>query len=784
MGALTSEAIVQIADLQQITPGDLNAGERLARGSLDNVVGAFLATSLVYSGLAVALDPNGNGTRAIVGTGLLYDGASNGAGYALRDPFTVDLGQAIAAVPADKTALVAVLAQGFQGEDGTETRTVLDASKEPTNPEDFWPTTTLPVKTRVVRSAIISRAVGTADVQPQMPAYGGSLCLVATIRINNLGIVSITQNEAARIERLADVAQDTAGAVADLARISPLLASLLSTTSALALQLAAQKAAYDAALAELQNQLNQLKTQTNNQGSQQQTGSAPILSGFDVFVDASQTDVNAAGYSALISDGLRFPVAASDNQAITVTNPFAGSVKVLGSRYLLPAYTEVVSTKHLANSGNVQRSTSLGIITGSASVRGLGVSRTRWDRSLTETSVAQLIASGDPTRLFATRPEDLAYDPAWGDWRVSGPELIRKNGYAKDLTGRGPWSRIDATVPFANKLVLDQPYQSASAEMITAIDVRFAGSANGEPVQVLVTADLNGNPDLSRTYASVSIDPANAPDKITFPYPILRKAGEKVHFVHLFPGGGAGFFLYFADVSAQFGILKAAPLTYTGGQWTPFGSGLELNFSVYRASFSGAGPLRVPLSPVILAGGIDGVDLVTPAIVPEGASIDYETQIAGAPVALAPVTGIHPLNGGVQSLPLTALLSYTEAVAPIFDFQASKSRVVRSGTALRHVSAARIPTTGVTKIQESVTLYGFDSAAHTVTARLLTGAGYATETAPTTVVDLVQADGSLKRTFTWSLGSTVTAHEVALIGTRSDLTKQLVGRRADWTAAP
>lgn len=777
----TSEARVVVANYQRGTPEQITATNDLLQATMDNVVENFLGLATRYQDMTVAADVSNK--RVVVAPGTLYAG---GPGYALQSAFTVDLASACAAVPADKFALVAILAAGYEDAEGEKfSATFLDPSKKPANPRDPWPTIEAVTPTRKIRYVQISAPVGAADVQPGMPPYGPTLCLVATVRINRDGVVAITQNEAARIERLEDVAQDAADAIADLARINPLLASLLSTTSALALQLAAMKAAYDAALADLQKQLNQQQTQTNNQGSQQQTGSAPILSGFDVFVDLSQTDVNAAGYSALISDGLRFPVAASDNQAITVTNPFAAAVKVIAGRYLLPAYTEVVSVRNLGNATKYDRTDSLGIITGSASVRGLGVSRTRWDRGLTESSVAQLLASGDPTRLFAARPEDLAYDPAWGDWRVSGPELIRRAGYAKDLTGRGPWSRIDTTINFAGKLVIDQPYQAASAEMITAIDTEFEGASNGQPVVVLVTADLNGNPDFGRTYAAVEVEAPNTPGKISFPYPILRKAGEKVHFVHLFPGGGIGFNIFGHEIGQiPFGILKAPALTYTGGQWVPHGSLREMGFSVYRASFSGAGPLRVPLSPVILAGGIDGVDLVTPAIVPEGTSIDFETQIAGAPVALAPVTGIHPLNGGVQSLPLTALLSYTEAVAPIFDFQTAKSRVVRSGTALRHVSSARIPVTGVTKVQESVTLYGFDSAAHTVTARLLTGAGYATETAPSTVVDLVQADGSLKRTFTWSLGSTVTAHEVALIGTRSDLTKQLVGRRADWTAAP
>ncbi len=78
MAALNLEAIVQIADLQQITHARrLNAGEQLARRHHRQRGGELPGPdSLVYAGMGVALDPLASTVRCIVAPGLLYDGAS------------------------------------------------------------------------------------------------------------------------------------------------------------------------------------------------------------------------------------------------------------------------------------------------------------------------------------------------------------------------------------------------------------------------------------------------------------------------------------------------------------------------------------------------------------------------------------------------------------------------------------------------------------------------------------------------------------------------------------
>ena len=222
--------------------------------------------------------------------------------------------------------------------------------------------------------------------------------------------------------------------------------------------------------------------------------------------------------------------------------------------------------------------------------------------------------------------------------------------------------------------------------------------------------------------------------------------------------------------------MAAASRCSRANGWVDLAGQQELGLTVYKASFGG-GVIRVPCNPLILAGGIDAVDIVNPVILPPGTALDYEVTIAGQTFAMAEVTGTHPLTGAVESLPLNALLTFTDALAPIFSLAGvgagSYCRLSKAGTSLVYVSATRSPSVPVTQIQETVTVDNWTGASNTLTARLLTGAGFATETAPTSIQDEMLDAKTLRRTFYWLLGTAVSDHRVRLNGATTDQTKNL-----------
>ena len=254
-----------------------------------------------------------------------------------------------------------------------------------------------------------------------MPSYGASLCLIATVTINRLGIVSILQNDLARIDRLDDVADTAAGAAAGLATLSPRVMGLLSTVSALALQLA--NLDYASQIAALKTQVNDLQSRL----AALTTGAPPVVRGQDNLTDTTQTATDAPGYNATVNQGVQFPPATLGiDVAIQPQNQYAGNVRVMAG-VLMPAFTEVLATASPASAYNPFPLNAqqlywynYGALVASGSVRGLSVQRTRYDRRLLAGSTAQLVASGNPTQIFAIGSAgDLVYDPRLGALAVA-----------------------------------------------------------------------------------------------------------------------------------------------------------------------------------------------------------------------------------------------------------------------------------------------------------------------------------------------------------------------------
>ncbi len=112
------------------------------------MVAAFLSAGQAYSGLAVTANSDAKGVT--VGTGLLYN---LGGGYPLRSAFSVDLSAQINALPDATTSMNVLIVVSGGVSTYQETRTLEDASQQPTNPADLWPTTQQVITTRNVRAS-------------------------------------------------------------------------------------------------------------------------------------------------------------------------------------------------------------------------------------------------------------------------------------------------------------------------------------------------------------------------------------------------------------------------------------------------------------------------------------------------------------------------------------------------------------------------------------------------------------------------------------------------------
>lgn len=396
----------------------------------------------------------------------------------------------------------------------------------------------------------------------------------------------------------------------------------------------------------------------------------------------------------------------------------------------------------------------------------------------------------DPTRVFAAGATgDLIYNLAWGDWTALNPELQRRLGYWQSLSNRGFWSRVLASLSVAGVPAIFQPYRQAGAEMIDAIDVPLEKSGVAGDLRLIVMGDLNGNPDPSQTFADVTVPFANLGQwetTVQMPFPILRKPGQTLWIGALTVGTHSlRAYTPFLGLGPS-GALGGQPKQYYMGQWVTISNVREIAYRVHRASFGRNGTVRVPCQNLGLGGGIDTVDIIAPALIPEGNEIQHEVQIAGNPVLISEPAGAHPLLGTPNSLPYTIIMNYTDGTAPILDIApiadgGAYARVSKAATSHVHVTVARTPGTTIDTVKESFLIDEWDGAAHTITPKLLSGGGFATETNPSSVQDEPVGAGKIKRKMTWT-GLSITDHKVKLTIATSDPAKQCVVKQDDWSA--
>lgn len=807
MTAVTSEARIPVALNQEVDDVMLTNMGLFAQGSIDNLVANCIGPGLGYTGCAcrIVTDVQANtATLVSVDRGWMKRG---GKAYALRDPANVDLAPEIAKVPAGKTAVVLIYADGQEAEVDAQV-TVLNAALEPADPNAYWPTTQIQGPTAVVRSLIPGRLGGVPDPQPDAPALNPGFVLLATAVVDNGSIVSLKQETAQQIVPTDQLVATVLSLSAYVETLKGVISGLLSSVAANALAITLLRAQEQADVASLQRQIDQLRITAT-------TPAASTFTGQDLFLDLSQSKPDAAGYNALVSGGLRFAVSTKADVPVAPANSYSGNLAQGTGNYLYPsgnfhntdyfAVGDPVLNSFNFNTyaGNLIKVGNLGALSTPVYRRGFARARIRASISLKATSQAQVLANGDPSQLFAIDPATFVYDTAnWGDWKTSTTEILRQNGFWSDLAARDYWSPIVATgdtgvgggLPIAS-----QPVTPAASFMSKYIKVPTSGYL-GANVRLMMVADKNGQPDFTRCYADVTAQsgyagsggspvpgPTGANDfrdtLFEFPCPVLFKGGVTYHLVQTADQPGLNFWGSAAGPTAGGVIGSGSYLAYFDGAWAAPRAGARIGMIIYRADFDDTS-ITVDLAPLQLAGGGDTADFQFSILLPEGCTVTPQIKVGGQWVSLSQaLSSTYPLAGNPSNVPARLVITGTDYVAPVIDLSASTARFSKASAALEHVSAVQTPAAPVTTVHKSLVVDNWNPAVQTLNANLRTGAGYATVTAPTAVKDIVQTDGSLLRTWTWTLGAAVPSFEMEIDGSTTDATQTFVGRRSNWDAA-
>jgi hypothetical protein len=777
------ERKVNIQDWQKVTVEDFNNFGFFPRYSFDHIVGDVLIPGMAYTGFttvqtAPAVVTVGNGRLYHAGH-VFYNDSEGGA--------SLDL---LGVLPVVTRRYVGVVVWGQEIETDTEPRTFL------TDPVTRA-TVARVVSTENRRWANISTVVGAEGPDPQRPSVASNTLAVAWILLDSTGIVSIQmvdENRAPNITDLDDRMNEmdswraqTASRLDTLATDMAALAVRLNGTAPMkfALWLAADVA--------------RVKEKTGLPDTYAAWGA-------DHFLTTDETDMLNVDYLAKVEEGVRFPDAAQRDAQFALLNPMDPAV-INQANFVLPVYDQVVRIEVLGNDTEMSIS-QYQYQTISWELCAKTRTRIRWGTPMVVCSngVWWFAPAGHdygtnvgmpPASVGGYTPNtDLIYDPI-RNILTRGSETFQ----ILDVMDN-PNHTVLRIVQFWVDEIIDSYYWrqvitvdglsgsvNSQGGWLTGVDIFFTRVASTGDVHCLICeCNEAGAPNYQRTIArsDVTADRLRAaPNATKFDFlPTYLAKGQRYAIVLQTPGN------HYISLVTNNKFAQGSMFQSTDGAWSAGDLTKDMAFRLYFAKFRTT-QCTTQLLSLELNGGIAQIDLNFDSTRPPGTTINFEVQVNGAWTPL----GYYDTNPLVALPPLlpfrVTLVGTTDEMPGIGVASNSRSLTSRPRSDFTHISIARTTPGPVTTVYCDFRLESWRGAPyHTMTPRLLTGAGYVTVRTPSLIQDEVDPDDPtvLVRSCTWNLaalgGTAITAYKIRSQGTTDNVNACfLIGERVDIAIA-
>lgn len=516
----------------------------------------------------------------------------------------------------------------------------------------------------------------------------------------------------------------------------------------------------------------------------------------DYFVDTSKSDIANPSYNARINEGLKFPPAASQSGAIQLFNPTDPTVVQYPDGLILPvpkSTTSLASLKddyiayllisqYQAQTYNFRQGTP---------------ARRRWRQSTG-------LFANQASNNAASAIEDNLFEP--GDsYAIEDDESLvissRIDHYWSDYFANPYWYTINTPISL-NGMQVAQTFLNSTTGWLSSVGVFFTAHGSTGTVYLHLCEVINGLPDLTRVIASSSVNPSdiksadsgageNKATQFVFSTPVFVKAG--IRYAAVITTQGAHY-LYMCGQST-FGQPFPTQQTPSYPAWFYNQSGafiqgasdrfVRLNFSYLKfpSSF-----VQIYLTPLSLAGGMNTIDIISQAVVPNGTQLYYEYQMNGVWYPVNELTWTQ-LQALPDLLPFRVTFVGTNDAMPALRLTNSLVTLSRGANSFTHISTPRNLASTSTTIVVQLILKNWKpgSPANDVCdIKILSGTGYLTVhnpdapgSPPQPYIDTLLPDGSTlrKATFTLALntfkieilGSTDTPLDAFSVAQRTDI---------------
>jgi hypothetical protein len=671
------------------------------------------------------------------------------------DPIETSVVQNLATVlPTSSKRIVTIFGTGSETNGASEQRSFknqVTGAKEPQ-----------PTVVEILRKIQIGYVAGAEAGTPQQPSLEPNYVAIAYVTLGTGGVESIIMANERRLVGLQE-------ATARLISLEAFRISIGAQVDTLASDLALVNQKVAKTNTALYNQaVMRLAALEDRLGIDE----GALLFGYDRFMTDDDSDTDHVGYKARISEGLRFPFAATSTVTPALLNPAEPRV-VSKSGWMLPQHSK---TRRLdiwgqwisVNVSNYQyANTSFTIFPGARRRRRYGPSQVYSANSDFWQSVAYSV-----NYLTGTFMKDGETFNVTDQWVEDGVTFYRVEQYWDDkIPYWNGYKSVSETV--ANGYCLAQTFLNAQAGWLLEVGLRFGKVDPDHSFKVFVCKAPGGNPDPSQiiatgeiaagaAIASVAGD-VNGVENVVSLTPVFLNPGERYGLI--FVTGGD-----FAVACRSDNALSNGTLFFSDGTAFVADIGKDVNMRLYFAEFT-APYAAVQLNTVTLSGGITDIDFLSEEHVPDGTELYVEIEVGGVWKRFGRTTGTHPLAAAPNTLPMRLVFVGTKDIMPAIKLSASELKLYRADDDFNHFSEILDAGTNVEDVEIWLTLRNWNPSKHTLAATVLSGAN--TDT-PDATTDYPQPDGSIKRVMSFTLTAPSETYQIRLVGTTTDIAEQFV----------
>lgn len=721
------ERQVVFRDRQEVTAADFNNVQIFTDQTIQHLVMDAITTERMFVGLLVTKK---SATEIDVAAGRLWDGPS-GKVFRKDAAETVSL---FSYLPVSDFKWLCLSVIGQAVETDLQPRDFqVDLQSGQTEPRA--------VAMEALRNVAMLVTPGEESAAPQKPTAPTGYTTIAYVLLDTSGIVDIQIASNKQLMRLFDVYQTQLTLAAWIDGAAPKLSSLMSDMANLAAiiksiqapKLLTQLAAEVALIREqLALPVNYTEYEADN------------------FLSPDESDVANPEYHALVMMGVRFPWAGQTEQQLGLFNPYESAVQNFAG-LILPAHTLVPRLRTTGVAGTLLLSqyqyqtvttrecTRTRVRTTYSSTYTYCTNGASWGKTPDATVVEQVFEGQVPAGVALG---DSRYTEYLGE--------VPHNDNHQWLAARDVWQHawlekywvVDSVTNTINGSIVAQTILNAQNGWLRKIGLTFAAAGTDGAVTLkLCNCTSDGLPNLHRVLGTATIQPGE-----------IKTDGSETLFeftqpVFLFPGARYALVLITAGTHtvnlvqgteySQGTLFYSSDGEYFQGDFTK-----DLQMTLYFAQFANVRTM-VNLTPISLAEGIAGFDVLNEAIIPSATSLTLQYQPSGSGDWVSIEAGTADALLGLPAMcNLRAVFSGSQDIMPGLGLAGSKFRAHRAGTSFRHISTQRTLGTASSKIDVILRLENWHPDKHACTVKLLSGGNTYTGT----VTDEDLGDNTIRRT--------------------------------------